>query len=85
MGCIYLYNALQCPMEAIHGRKSLLHNVGSAGMIGYIGHRAGLIGIPFVDVALFYRYPGLSPSIVSAAVYGTIAGTIAGALGGKPL
>ena len=72
-------------MEAIHGRKSLLHNVGSAGMIGYIGHRAGLIGIPFVDPMVFYRYPALPPSVVAAGVYGTVAGVFAGVLGGKPL
>lgn len=85
MGAIYLYNALQCPMEAIHGQRSLLHNVGSAGIIGYIGHRAGVMGIPFVDPMLFYRYPSLQPSVVCAAVYGAIAGTMAGVLGGKPL
>jgi len=72
-------------MEAIHGRKSLLHNVGSAGMLGYMGHRAGVLGIPFVDPIVFYRYPGLPPSLVCGAVYGVIAGTMAGVLGGKPI
>lgn len=84
MGFIYIYNALQCPMEAIHGRQSLLHNIGSGATLGYLGYRAGVFGIPFVDPLTFYRYPALKPSLVCAAVYGAGAGVLA-ALGGKPL
>ena len=46
---IYLYGALICPMEAVHGRQSSLHNFAAAGTLGYIGVATGQAGIPFVD------------------------------------
>jgi len=84
MSTIYAYHVLQCPMEAISGRPSLLHNVLSAGTIGAVGVSMGRVGIPFVDPYTLYRYPSLSPSIVGFAVYGACAGGLA-ALQGKRL
>lgn len=84
IGFLYLYGALQCPMEVIHGRRSLWHNILSAGTIGYIGVSRHLLGIPFVDPYTFYRYPNLSPGIVGFATYGAIGGFF-GALSGKRL
>ena len=82
MGGLYVYNILQCPMEAIHGRQSSLHNVMAGGLIGYIGVQSGRLGIPFVDAYFFYRYPGLSPPMMAFAVYGGIGGALA-TMGGK--
>lgn len=82
-GGIYLYNALQCPMEAIEGRQSALHNVISGGLIGFMGIRAGILGVPFVDYYFFARYPQISPPIAGAAIYGAITGVLA-TIGGKP-
>jgi hypothetical protein len=81
-GFIWAYHALQCPLEAIHGRRSLWHNVIAAGSLGSIGVSAGKIGIPFVDHAIFYRHPQLQPWMVGFVVYGSIGGAF-GALGGK--
>ena len=83
-GVIYAYNVLQCPMEAIHGRKSLIHNFMAGGILGYVGVKKQMIGIPFVDALLFIRYPQLSPPIVGALVYGAF-GLALGAMGGKEL
>ena len=33
-------------MEAIHGRRSLLHSTLSGGIIGYVGSQRNLIGMP---------------------------------------
>ena len=84
MGGIYVYNVLQCPMEFIHGRQSLVHNFLSAGTIGYIGVSRGMLGVPFVDYSFFYRYPQFSPATVGFAVYGGIASLLA-LLQGKQL
>ena len=81
-GSIYTYNVLQCPMEAIHGRQSLLHNMLSAGILGYGGVQAGKLGIPFVDPSFVYRYRTLSPPQLAFCVYGGLAGALAG-FGGK--
>eukprot|EP00471_Norrisiella_sphaerica_P000065 CAMPEP_0184481672 /NCGR_PEP_ID=MMETSP0113_2-20130426/3231_1 /TAXON_ID=91329 /ORGANISM="Norrisiella sphaerica, Strain BC52" /LENGTH=99 /DNA_ID=CAMNT_0026860931 /DNA_START=82 /DNA_END=377 /DNA_ORIENTATION=- len=43
-GVIYAYNAIQCPMEAIHGRKSILHNILGGGLLGYVGVSRGWVG-----------------------------------------
>ncbi len=82
MGAIYVYNVLQCPMEAIHGRKSLFHNIISAGMMGYVGVRAGRLEIPFVDPSFVHRHRTLSPPQLAFMVYGGCAGALA-AFGGK--
>ena len=84
VGFLYLYRALQCPMEAIHGRQSLLHNILSSATIGYVGVTRGWLGIPFVDQYIFYRYPSLRPGTVGFVVYGAIGGAF-GALSGKKL
>ena len=84
MGAIYVYNILQCPMEAIHGRQSLIHNVVSAGAIGYVGVQAGLLGVPFVHPSFVYQHRTLSPPQLAFMVYGACAGGMA-AFGGKDL
>jgi len=84
IGGLYMFWALQCPMEAIHGRQSSLHNFLSGATIGYLGVSVGRLGVPFVDHTFFYRNPQISPPIAGALVYGAIAGGFA-TLGGKPL
>ena len=84
VGSIYVYGALQCPMEALHERQSCLHNALSGAILGYEGVRRGMVGVPFVDAYFFMRYPKLQPALVGAAVYGLICGVL-GAMGGKPL
>lgn len=85
VGGLYAYNVLQCPMEAIHGRPSALHNALAGAILGYVGVASRQLGIPFVDAYFFYRYPQLSPSVVGAAVYGGITFALASLLGGKPM
>ncbi|KAL7574425.1 hypothetical protein ACA910_015800 [Epithemia clementina (nom. ined.)] len=84
MAIIYAYNILQCPMEFVHGRQSLLHNIISAGTLGYIGVNQGRVGVPFVDYSFYYRYPQFSPATMGFVVYGGIAGLLA-AIQGKRL
>ena len=43
---IYTFFSLTCPMEALHGRKSLLHSTLSGGIIGYVGSQRNLLGMP---------------------------------------
>ena len=43
---LYTYLALQCPMEAIQGKRSLLHCTLSGGIIGYIGCQRKMLGMP---------------------------------------
>jgi hypothetical protein len=81
-GGLYVYNAMQCPMEAWQGRPSLLHNFASAGILGYVGVSRHMIGIPFIDP---YRIPRQVPLPVAAFfVYGGMAAALA-AYGGKRL
>ncbi|CAE7689375.1 unnamed protein product [Symbiodinium microadriaticum] len=54
-GLLYVYQALQCPMEALQGRRSLLHNVAAGGLIGAWGVQQGLLGVPFASPAFFFR------------------------------
>lgn len=79
---IYTYNAIQCPMEEIHGRRSALHNVIAGGLMGYLGVSSGRIGIPFIDSSFFYRNPSIRPELVAFGVYGGMGGAFA-MLGGK--
>ncbi len=79
---IYTYNAIQCPMEEIHGRKSAMHNVLAGGLMGYIGVSRGVIGVPFVNPNFFFQHPTLRPEMVAFAVYGGLGGCFA-MLGGK--
>lgn len=71
---IYTFNALKCPMEAIHGRKSVIHNSLAGGIVGYVGVKSGNLGIPFVDGYFFYRYPYISRPMAGCLVYGAIGG-----------
>lgn len=82
-GGVYVYNILQCPMEAIHGRQSSFHNVISGAMLGYIGVSRRLLGIPFIDPFFFYRNPHISPPLAGAFVYGVMGGFLS-SLAGKP-
>jgi hypothetical protein len=84
MAFIYTYNAMQCPMEEIHGKRSALHNALSGGIIGYIGVTTHRLGIPFVDPYTLYRYPFISPGMAAFAVYGGMGFGLA-LLGGKPV
>merc|ERR1719215_2075930 len=79
-GLLYIYHALQCPMEALHGKRSLLHNVAAGGTLGAFGVQAGQIGIPFLSSNFFWRYPNVSPPVAAFAVYGCLAGILGGAL-----
>jgi hypothetical protein len=81
MAGLYLYNIVQCPMEAFHGRQSLLHNFAAAGMLGYVGVANGRLGIPFVNPYALLGSP-LRPEIVAFGVYGGMAAAFA-AIGGK--
>ncbi len=85
IGGLYLYHIMQCPMKAIHGRESALHNAAAGGILGYIGVASGQLGVPFVDAYFFMRYPQLSPALTGAAVYGCIALALSSFLGGKPI
>jgi hypothetical protein len=80
---IYTYNLIQCPLEAIHGRKSAVHNAIAGGSLGYIAVARGLAGIPFINATHFYRYPQLSPALIGGGMYGSIAGCLG--LLSKPL
>jgi hypothetical protein len=76
---------VQCPLEAIHGRKSLVHNAISAGGLGYMGVASGVAGVPFVPSHLLYRNAmRLRPAAIGGLVYGALGGFM-GALSGKPL
>ena len=83
-GGLYTYNIIQCPMEAIHGRPSLMHNMLAGGILGYVGVSSGQLGLPFISPMALYRYPWLPPNVAAFVVYGGLAGTFA-ALGGKTL
>ena len=84
IGFIYVYHALQCPMEGVHGRRSLAHNGLAAGGMGFWAVSAGQASVPFLDGSFFYKYPAVKPPVAAFAVYGLI-GMIAGSLGGKQL
>ena len=81
-GGIYMYNALTCPMAAIHGRESALHNGMSGAILGYMGVQSGYLGVPLVNQSFFWRNPRFSPPVVAAAIYGGI-GTAFALLGNK--
>ena len=86
IGAIYLYNVLQCPMEAIQGRQSSLHNGAAAGILGYVGVSRGILGIPFVNpYEVYMRFPQVTPPMLGAAVYGGLGFLLASVLGGKPM
>ncbi|KAL3757233.1 hypothetical protein ACHAWU_002214 [Discostella pseudostelligera] len=79
---LWLYHASICPMEAIHGRRSALHNVVAGGVMGYVGVSTGRLGVPFVNP--YYLYNFRNPAIIGGAVYGALGGALA-MLGGKSI
>lgn len=81
-GFVYTYGALQCPMEAIHGRQSLLHNALSGATIGYLGVNAGMLGIFNLEHMLYSNRIPLP--LGGALVYGAAAAAL-GAFSGKRL
>jgi hypothetical protein len=85
MGGLYIYHIAQCPMEAIHGRPSALHNAAAGAILGYAGVAMGQLGIPFVDSYFFYRHPNLPAPLVGGMVYGGIGFVLSAVLGGKPI
>ena len=42
------YNAMQCPMETLNGRRSSTHNMIAGGVLGYLGVASGKLGVPFM-------------------------------------
>ena len=82
-GFIYAYGALQCPMEGLSQRQSLLHNGVALGALGGWGVQTGMFGIPF-EHKLPSAAAALPRPYKACAVYGVI-GTVLGALVGKPL
>lgn len=82
IGGIYLYNAIQCPMVALHGRESAAHNVLSAGLLGYIGTQSFNMSVPFVGEDFFWRNPQFSRPMVAFGIYGGIGAAFA-IMGGK--
>ena len=70
-------------MEAIHGRKSLIHNFMAGGILGYIAVAKNITGVPFADSSFFMIYPQITPPMMGAIVFGAMGGAF-GALGGKP-
>mmetsp|Transcript_14679 Transcript_14679/g.17751 ORF Transcript_14679/g.17751 Transcript_14679/m.17751 type:complete len:139 (-) Transcript_14679:76-492(-) len=83
---IYTYGALQCPMEAIHGRQSALHNYAAGGILGHIAVEKGWLSIPFPNSRPVYQLmsKGVSRPAVGGLMYGGFLGTIAVVMG-KPL
>mmetsp|Transcript_1508 Transcript_1508/g.2144 ORF Transcript_1508/g.2144 Transcript_1508/m.2144 type:complete len:97 (+) Transcript_1508:1-291(+) len=83
IAAIYAYNAVQCPMEAIHGKQSSLHNLFAGGTLGYLGVQTGRLGVPFVDPHALYSYR-VPPAVIGGAIYGGM-GFLLATLGGKPI
>jgi hypothetical protein len=81
-GFLFLYNAMQCPMESFSGRRSAWHNVIAGATLGGLGVQSGKIGVPFVPPSFFYSNARIKPMYAGMAVYGGIAGALA-AFGGK--
>lgn len=82
VGFIFAYGALQCPMEALHGRRSLAHNFLSGATLGYVGVASGSIGVPFnLEYPLLVRRIPLP--VGGALVYGGLAALLAGFQGKK--
>lgn len=82
VGFLFAYHAIQCPLEELHGRRSLLHNGIAGGVLGYAGIQSGHLGVPFGHMLppAMYR---MRPAVVGAIVYGGLASAL-GALS-KPL
>ena len=79
---VYSYVVLQCPMEALHGRQSLLHNALSGATLGYIGVSSRQLGLFNLEPTLLINRIPLP--VGGALVYGSLAAAL-GAIGGKRL
>ena len=82
-GFLYAYSVLQCPLEALQGRQSLLHNGFAGAVLGYVGVNSGMVGVPFYHM-LPQQLLSMPQSVTGAVVYGGC-GVLLGALGGKSL
>jgi hypothetical protein len=83
IGTIYLYYALQCPMEAVHGRASSLHNGLSAFTMSYIALSQQWIGVPFVPSYYLMNIPFFTRTLLGSSIYGSMAFVLASVWGGK--
>ena len=83
IGTLYLYYALQCPMEAVHGRSSSLHNGASAFTMSYIALSRQWIGVPFIPPYYLMDMPFFARTILGSSIYGTAAIIVASTWGGK--
>jgi hypothetical protein len=83
MGTIYLYYALKCPMEAVHGRSSSIHNGLSAFTMSYIALSRQWIGVPFVPPYYLMSIPFFTRTLLGSSMYGGMAFVLASIWGGK--
>ena len=84
MNCafVYSYFVVQCPMEALHGKQSLLHNGIAGSAMGYLGVQSGKLGM--FNLEYTFMMNRIPLPIGGAMVYGALAAAL-GALGGKRL
>ncbi|CAD7965466.1 unnamed protein product [Amoebophrya sp. A120] len=83
-GC-YLYQALQCPLEALTNRRSASHNFYAGGLLGAVGVHYNQLGVPFLTQTTYRQLPQwVKPVHAGFVVYGGIAMGFA-MLMGKPL
>lgn len=73
---VYIYNAIQCPLEALSNRRSYIHNGIAGAIIGTYGVQMGMLSVMNIN------HVNLPRSAVAALLYGGI-GTIMGILEGK--
>ena len=73
---LYIYHAVQCPLEFLSGRRSWSHNAIAGATLGYLGVMKQVVGIPFVDATFFIKYRQISPPLMGAIVYGGLAGVL---------
>ena len=52
---LYIYHAVQCPLEFLSGRRSWSHNAIAGATLGYLGVMKQVVGIPFVDATFFIK------------------------------
>ena len=80
IGFLYLYSALQCPLEQLHGRKSSIHNFIAAACLGGTGVAMRKIGVPFVPPHTVFYGP-VPPAVVGGVVYGCLGFGLASVMG----
>jgi hypothetical protein len=83
VGVVYVYYAIQCPMEAIHNKESYIHNGISAFTLSYIGLAQQRIGVPLISAYTIYQLPLLARNILGASIYSCMAMTFAAFYGHK--